>query len=122
MKRFRCLSAPAVALLLVVFLLAGGGIAAHSHDGLKREELRSAALSGGLDLPDTAAHVQSSVSLDVEPCPACCAAGRRLGALDASQPTLRSPLTMTQAVRAADDLGVSSFKALRPAPRGPPSV
>ena len=121
MQRFRYLSAPAAWLMLAAFVLGGGLIATHSHDGLTSGEFSSVALSGGHDLPDTTEHVESSTSIDVELCPAC-AAGRRQGALDASQPTSRSPVMVTRAVREADGLAISGFDALPPAPRGPPTV
>ncbi len=121
MQTFRYLSAPAAWLMLAAFVLGGGLIATHSHDGLTSGELSSVALSGGHDLPDTAEHFESATSIDIELCPAC-AAGRRQGALDASQPTSRLPVMVTRAVRAADDLVVSGFDALPPASRGPPTV
>ena len=121
MQRFRNLSALAAWLMLAALVLDGGVSATHSHDGLTSEEVSSVALSDGQDLPDTTEHVESSTSIDVEPCPAC-AAGRRPGALDASQPTSRSPVMATRTAREANDFIVSGFEALPPAPRGPPTV
>ncbi len=121
MQKFRNLSAPAAWLMLAAFVLGGGLIATHSHDGLTSGELGSVALSGGHDLPDTAEYVESSTSIDVELCLACVAGGRQ-GALDASQSTSRSPVTATRGVRAADCLAISGSDARPPAPRGPPTV
>ena len=121
MQRFRNLSAPAAWLMLAAFVLGGGGIASHSHDGHIYGELSSVALSGSHDLHDTTAHVESSSSIDVDLCLAC-AAGRRLGVLDSSPSTSRSPVVVTRTAREADDLRISGFDALPPAPRGPPTV
>ncbi|MEM7481645.1 MAG: hypothetical protein AAF481_10765 [Acidobacteriota bacterium] len=121
MPRFRYLSAPAAWLMLAAFVLGGGLIATHSHDGHPGGEFSSVVLTGGHDLPNATKHVESSTSIDGEQCPAC-AAGRRQGALDASQPTSRAPVMVTRDVRAADDLMVSGFDDLPPAPRGPPIV
>ncbi|MEM7586969.1 MAG: hypothetical protein AAF560_26495 [Acidobacteriota bacterium] len=107
--------------MLAAFVLGGGLIATHSHDGLTCEELSSVALNGGDDLANATKRVEPSTSVDVELCPAC-AAGRRQDALGASQPTSQSPVIVTRTVREADDLVISGFDALPPASRGPPTV
>lgn len=106
--------------MLAAFILGGGVIATHSHDGLTREEASSVSLSGN-DLPGTTEHVEPAASIEAELCPAC-SAGRRHGALDASQPTSPTPVRVTRSVRDANDFMVSVFYALPPAPRGPPTV
>ncbi|MEM9292670.1 MAG: hypothetical protein AAGD01_13390 [Acidobacteriota bacterium] len=109
--------------MLAAFVLSEGLIATHNHDEHTGGECSSVALSDRQDhdLPDTTEHVASSTSIDAELC-LVCAVARRLGALDATQPTSPSPMVVPQAIHPADDLVVSGFDALHPAPRGPPTL
>ena len=120
MQMFRNHSVSATWLILCAIVLGGGLIEVHSHDGPTSEQLSSVVLGSEHNPPHTTEHIQPSISIDEELCPACTAAGQREGVLDASDPTPRLLAMVTRGFRAANDLTILSCDAQPFAPRGPP--